>query len=73
MCNMETLVTTAVWIIKLVKYQKLIVNLDIMERALDFTYSTDNFPGLPDYIRELKAKGIKFVTILVHNSVFDST
>lgn len=38
-------------------------DIDIMHKNLDFTYSKENFPGLPDYVRELKAKGIKFVTI----------
>jgi len=45
-------------------------DIDIMERALTFTYSTENFPGLPDYIREMKSKGIKFMTILVSLSHF---
>jgi len=36
-----------------------------MERALDFTYDTERFAGLPEYIQELKGKGMKFVTILV--------
>jgi alpha-glucosidase (family GH31 glycosyl hydrolase) len=39
-------------------------DIDIMHKALDFTYSRENFPGLPEYIRELKTKGIKFMTIL---------
>jgi len=39
-------------------------DIDIMERALDFTYAQDRFAGLPEYIKELKTKGIKFVTIL---------
>jgi len=38
---------------------------DIKYKYLDFTYSNETFPGLPEYVRELKAKGIKFVTILV--------
>jgi alpha-glucosidase (family GH31 glycosyl hydrolase) len=36
-----------------------------MDRELDFTYAQDRFAGLPEYVKELKAKGIKFVTILV--------
>jgi hypothetical protein len=36
-----------------------------MDRELDFTYSKDRFPGLPEYVKELKASGIKFLTILV--------
>lgn len=39
-------------------------DIDIMVDALDFTYSEVNFPGLPNYIRELKEEGIKFMTIL---------
>lgn len=39
-------------------------DIDIMHKALDFTYSRENFGGLPEYIRELKQKGIKFMTIL---------
>jgi alpha-glucosidase len=39
-------------------------DIDIMERGLDFTYSKDRFAGLPEYIKELKTKGIKFITIL---------
>jgi alpha-glucosidase (family GH31 glycosyl hydrolase) len=36
-----------------------------MDRELDFTYDPVRFAGLPAYVRELKAKGIKFITILV--------
>lgn len=39
-------------------------DIDIMDRSLDFTYSLDRFEGLPEYIREMKSQGIKFVTIL---------
>ena len=39
-----------------------------MERELDFTYAKDRFAGLPEYIKELKTKGIKFMTILVSKS-----
>lgn len=42
-------------------------DIDIMERALDFTYDNVSFHGLPEYIMELKGKGIKFITILVSN------
>lgn len=38
--------------------------IDIMHMELDFTVSEDRFGGLPAYVQELKAKGIKFVTIL---------
>lgn len=36
---------------------------DIKHKYLDFTYSQERFPGLPEYVLELKAKGIKFVSI----------
>jgi len=39
-------------------------DIDVMHKNLDFTYSQDRFAGLPEYIKELKAKGIKFVTIV---------
>ncbi|ODM96356.1 Maltase-glucoamylase, intestinal [Orchesella cincta] len=39
-------------------------DIDIMHKNLDFTYSRERFEGLPDYIRELKTKGVKFVTIV---------
>jgi len=40
-------------------------DIDIMEKALDFTISKANFSGLPEYVKSLKEKGIKFLTILV--------
>jgi len=39
-------------------------DIDIMDRELDFTYDKINFAGLPEYVKELKTKGIKFMTIL---------
>jgi alpha-glucosidase (family GH31 glycosyl hydrolase) len=36
-----------------------------MDRSLDFTVDPVNFAGLPEYVQELKQRGIKFVTILV--------
>jgi len=39
-------------------------DIDIIERELDFTYAKDRFAGLPEYVKELKTKGIKFITIL---------
>lgn len=39
-------------------------DIDIMRERLDFTVSNQNFPGLNEYVKELKTKGIKFVTIL---------
>ena len=44
-------------------------DIDIMERELDFTYDKVNFAGLPEYIKELKEKGIKFITILVRQNL----
>ncbi|CAG7733772.1 unnamed protein product [Allacma fusca] len=38
-------------------------DIDIMDRQLDFTVGA-RFSGLPAYVKELKAKGVKFVTIL---------
>ncbi len=40
-------------------------DIDIMEKELDFTVNNDRFVGLPKYVEDLKAKGIKFATILV--------
>ncbi|CAG7722384.1 unnamed protein product [Allacma fusca] len=39
-------------------------DIDIMDGNKDFTVSQDRFGGLPAYVRELKAKGVKFMTIL---------
>ena len=39
-------------------------DIDIMERSLDFTVSQTRFGGLPDYVRQLKGEGVRFVTIL---------
>ncbi|XP_065576327.1 sucrase-isomaltase, intestinal-like [Artemia franciscana] len=39
-------------------------DIDIMDRALDFTISPTNFPDLPDYVKEIKSRGLKFATIL---------
>jgi alpha-glucosidase len=39
-------------------------DIDIMDRALDFTVSAENFPGLAAYVEEIKAEGVKFITIL---------
>jgi len=38
-------------------------DIDIMDRNLDFTLSP-TFAGLNEYVKELKTKGIKFMTIL---------
>ncbi|XP_013408342.1 maltase-glucoamylase, intestinal-like isoform X2 [Lingula anatina] len=39
-------------------------DIDYMDRALDFTYSTTTYPGLPDYVKQLKNDGTKFIIIL---------
>jgi len=39
-------------------------DIDIMEKSLDFTIGKP-FSGLPEYVKALKARGIKFMTILV--------
>jgi len=39
-------------------------DIDIMDKQLDFTVDPVNFAGLPSYVKDLKAEGIKFVTIL---------
>ncbi|CAH1800510.1 unnamed protein product, partial [Owenia fusiformis] len=39
-------------------------DIDYFDRRLDFTYDTVNYAGMPDYVRQLKAEGTKFVTIL---------
>lgn len=36
-----------------------------MRKQLDFTYDTQAFNGLPQYIKELRAKGVRFIIILV--------
>lgn len=45
-------------------------DIDIMDRQLDFTYSRDRYAGLPDFVQEIKSKGVKFVTILVRKIYF---
>lgn len=40
-------------------------DLDYMERYMDFTYDRDSFPGLPEYINELKIEGLHYVIHLV--------
>lgn len=32
-------------------------DIDVLERKLDFTYDSENFPTLPDFVDELHAKG----------------
>ncbi|XP_017666877.1 PREDICTED: sucrase-isomaltase, intestinal-like isoform X1 [Lepidothrix coronata] len=40
------------------------LDIDYMERRLDFTYDKVNFAGLPEYIQELKKKGMHNIVIL---------
>ena len=40
-----------------------------MDERKDFTYDKVNFEGLPDFIKELQAKGMRFIIILVSTSV----
>lgn len=42
-------------------------DIDYMERQLDFTYSRKTYNGLPEYVRELKKKGVRYITILVRD------
>ena len=39
-------------------------DIDIMERALDFTVDQQRFGDLPQFVDDLKTSGVKFVTIL---------
>jgi len=39
-------------------------DIDYMERQLDFTINPKTYNGLPDYVRELKKDGIRYITIL---------
>ena len=40
-------------------------DIDYMERQLDFTINPKTYNGLPDYVRELKKDGVRYITILV--------
>lgn len=40
-------------------------DIDYMDRQLDFTINPKTYNGLPDYVRELKKDGIRYITILV--------
>ncbi|XP_063595395.1 maltase-glucoamylase-like [Penaeus indicus] len=39
-------------------------DIDHMDRRLDFTYDKEHFAGLPEYIRQVKSEGLRFVIIL---------
>ena len=45
-------------------------DIDYMERQLDFTINPKTYDGLPDYVRELKKSGIRYITILVNFHFF---
>jgi len=36
-----------------------------MRKQLDFTYDEVNFKGLPNFIDDLRKKGVRFIIILV--------
>ena len=38
-----------------------------MTKQLDFTYDKVNFSGLPDFIEDIRKKGVRFIIILVKN------
>ena len=40
-------------------------DIDHFRKQLDFTYDEVNFKGLPQYIDELKTRGVRFIIILV--------
>ncbi|CAF4196608.1 unnamed protein product, partial [Rotaria magnacalcarata] len=39
-------------------------DIDYFRKRLDFTWNTEDFNGLPEYIDWLHEKGMKFITIL---------
>ncbi|XP_043851669.1 sucrase-isomaltase, intestinal [Dromiciops gliroides] len=41
-----------------------VTDIDYMEQKKDFTYDTQNFSGLPDFVRDLHNYGQKYVIIL---------
>ena len=45
-------------------------DIDYMDRQLDFTINPKTYNGLPDYVRELKKSGIRYITILVRFLLF---
>ena len=45
-------------------------DIDYMERQLDFTINSKTYNGLPNYVRELKKAGIRYITILVSTTEY---
>nr|XP_045599911.1 maltase-glucoamylase, intestinal-like [Procambarus clarkii] len=39
-------------------------DIDHMDRRMDFTYDNISFAGLPEYIRQVKGQGLRFIIIL---------
>ncbi len=46
-------------------------DIDYMDRQLDFTVNPKTYKGLPDYVRQLKKDGIRYITILVSLFFFE--
>lgn len=40
-------------------------DIDYMKHKLDFTYDTEKFGGLPEYVDELRANHTRYIVILV--------
>ncbi|CAF1057718.1 unnamed protein product [Brachionus calyciflorus] len=47
-----------------IPYDVQYADIDHFRKQLDFTYDTVNFNGLPEYIKELRTKGVRFIIIL---------
>ena len=45
-------------------------DIDYFYYERDFTYDTDAYAGIPEYVDHLKQEGTRFVTILVLRPVF---
>ena len=63
---------TILWLEDMIDFSHLqdvqYADIDHMDQNKDFTIDEVNFPGLPDYVRELKnERGMKFIIILVKN------
>ena len=40
-------------------------DIDYMIRQKDFTYDNVNFKGLPEFVRDIKKDGLRYIIILV--------